>query len=169
MQHIAEDRHEKEHLASELNAINNRTRIMHLIADENKKRLWKLLRKFFTEKQLLNVNLRELYDYIDKGSTLEDFQDRTPSLPPREPTTDLLHLKLRKLLDESEATSPTEKPTEGNAQSRVPPVATPAIPSSSQPQALILEGKSVAAKDEAILVTSEEEITSDSSSGDATD
>ena len=128
-----------------------------------------MLRKFFTKKQLLNVNLQELYDYIDKGFTLEDFQDRTPSLPAREPTTDLLHLRLRKLLDESEATSPTEKPTEGNVQSRVPPVATPAIPSSAQPQALVLEEKSVAAEDEAIPVTSEEEISSDSSSGDATD
>ena len=39
MQHIAEDRREKQHLASELNAINNRTRIMHLIVDENKESL----------------------------------------------------------------------------------------------------------------------------------
>ena len=45
----------------------------------------------------------------------------------------------------------------------------PAIPSSAQPQALILEGKSVVAEDEDNPVTSEEEITSDSSSGDATD
>jgi hypothetical protein len=170
LQHIAEDRREKEHLASELNALNNRTRIMHLIADENKKRLWKLLRKFFTEKQLLNVNLQELYDYIDKGFTVEDFQDRsTPPLPIREPTTDLLHLKLRKLLDESEATSPTEKPTEGNVLSRVPPVATPHIPSSAQPHTTIPEGKSDAAEDEDNPITSEEEVTSDSSSGDATD
>ena len=58
---------------------------MHLIADENKKRLWKLLCKFFTEKQLLNANLQELYDYIDKGFTNADFQDRsTPPLPSRD-------------------------------------------------------------------------------------
>ena len=105
---------------------------MRLIADENKKRLWKLLRKFFTEKQLLNVNLQELYDYIDKGFTIDDFQDRiTHPLPSREPTTDLLHLKLCELLEESKATSPTEKPTEGNVLSRVPHVAAPNMPSSS--------------------------------------
>ena len=83
-----------------------------------------MLRKFFTEKQLLNVNLQELYDYIDKGFTIDYFQERsTPPLPGREPTTDLLHLKLRKLLEESEATSPTEKLAEGNALSHVPHVA----------------------------------------------
>ena len=142
---------------------------MHLIADENKKRLWKLLHKFFTEKQLLNVNLQELYDYIDKGFSLEDFQDKTSSLPPREPTTDRLHLRLCRLLDESEATSPIEKPTEGNVQSRVPRVATPAIHSSAQPEAIVPEGKSVAVEDEAVPVTSEEEISSDSSSRDALD
>ena len=141
---------------------------MHLIADENKKRLWKLLRKFFTEKQLLNVNLQELYDYIDKGFSLEDFQDKTSSLPPREPTTDRLHLRLRRLFDESEATSPTEKP-EGNVQTRVSPMATPAIRSSAQPEAQVPEGKSVAVEDDAVPVTSEEEISSDSSSGDASD
>jgi hypothetical protein len=170
LQHIAEDRRKKEHLASELNVLNNRTRIIYLIADENKKRLWKLLRKFFSEKQLLNIHLQELYDYIDKGFTVEDFQDQsTPPLLVREPTTDLLHLKLRKLLDESEATSPTEKPTEGNVLSRVPPVAPPHIPSSAQPHVIILEGKSDAAKDEDNPITSEEEVTSDSSSGDSTD
>jgi len=47
-------------------------------------------------------------------------------------------------------------------------MATPAVPSSAQPQALVVE-KSVAAEDEDIPVTSEDEITSDSSSGDASD
>ena len=141
---------------------------MHLIADENKKRLWKLLRKFFTEKQLLNVNLQELYDYIDKGFSLKDFQDQTPSLPPREPTTDRLRLRLRRLIDESEATSPTEKP-EGNVQSHVSHVATPAIRLSAQPEAQVPEGKSVAVEDDAVPVTSEEEISSDNSSGNASD
>jgi hypothetical protein len=92
-----------------------------------------------------------------------------PPLPTREPTTDLLHLKLRKLLDESKATSPTEKPTEGNVLSRVPPVATPHIPSSAQPHTIISEGKFDAAEDEDKTITSEEEVTSDSSSGDAAD
>ena len=167
LQHIADDRREKEHLASELNAINNRTRVMHLIADENKKRLWKLLRKFFTEKQLLQVDLQELYDYIDNDFSVEDFQDITSTLPPREPIHDRLHLKLRRLLDESEATSPTEKP-EGNVQARISPVAAPDIPSSSRP-ALILEDKSVAAEEEAVPVTSEEETSTDTSSGEASD
>lgn len=144
---------------------------MHLIADENKKRLWKLLRKFFIEKQLLNVNLQELYDYIDKGFTIKDFQEwNTPPLPAREPTTDLLHLKLRKMLEESEATSPTEKPTKGNVLSRVPPVVGPHVPSSfAQPHVIIPEGRSDATEDEENPVTSKEEITSDNSSGDATE
>ena len=128
-----------------------------------------MLHKFLTEKQLLNVNLQELYDYIDKGFTIDDFQDRsTPPIPGRGPTTDLLHLKLRKLLEESGATSLTEKPTEGNVISRVPHVATPNIPSSSQPQVVIPEGKSTTVEDKATPVTSEDEVTSDNSSGDAT-
>ena len=53
--------------------------------------------------------------------------------------------------------------------SHVTHVASPNMPSSSQPQAVIPEGKSDAADDEANLVTSEDEITSDSSSGDATE
>ena len=167
LQHIADDRREKEHLASELNTINNRTRVMHLIADENKKRLRKLLRKFFTEKQLLQVDLQELYDYIDKGFSVEDFQDITSTLPPREPITDHLRLRLRRLLDESEATSPTEKP-ESNVQDRISTVAAPDIPSSSR-SALILEDKSVAAEEEAVPVTSEEETSTDTSSGEASD
>ena len=129
-----------------------------------------MLRKFFTEKQLLNVNLQELYDYIDKGFTIDDFQEwSTPSLPGREPTTDLLHLKLRKQIEECKATSPIEKPTEGNVLSRVPHVATQNMPSSSQPQVVIPEGKSTAAKAEADPITSEAQVTSDNSSGDATE
>ena len=50
LKHIAEDRQEKEHLTGELNATNNRTRIAHLIVAKNKKRLWKLLHKFFSKK-----------------------------------------------------------------------------------------------------------------------
>ena len=96
---------------------------------------------------------------LTKASVLKIFKIGIP----------LLHLKLRKLLDESEATSPTEKTTEGNVQSRVPPVATPIIPSSAQPQVIIPEGKYDAAEHEDNPITSEEEITSDSSSGDATD
>ena len=167
LKHIAEDQCEKEHLTSELNAINNRTRIMHLIADENKKRLWKLIRKVFTEKQLMNVNLQELYDYIDKGFTIEDYQDRiTPPLPGREPTTGLLHLKLRKLLEESEATSLTMKPAKGNLLSHVLHVAAPDMPSPSQPQVVIPKGRPAAIEADANLVTSKDEITSHSSSGD---
>ena len=41
------------------------------------------------------------------------------------------------------------------------------VPSSSQPQASILEGKSTAADDEDLPVTSESETSSNSSSGDA--
>ena len=72
LKHIAEDRREKEHLAAELNAINNRTCITYMIADENKKRLRKLLRKFFTKKQLLDADPKELYEYIDKGLSVDD-------------------------------------------------------------------------------------------------
>ena len=62
-----------------------------MITAENKKRLWKLLRKFFSKKQLSQAHLQELYKYIDQGFTAKDFQDRiTPPLPAREPTTNLL-------------------------------------------------------------------------------
>ena len=107
---------------------------------------------------------------MNNGFSIEDFQDRsTPPLPGREPTIDLLHLMLHKLLEEFEATSPKEKPTEGNVLPRVPRVAAPNMPSSSQPQVVIPEGKSVAAEDETNPFTSGEEVTSDSSSGDATE
>jgi hypothetical protein len=170
LKHIAEDRQEKEHLAAELNAINNRTRIMHLIAAENKKRLWKLLRKFFSKKQLRDADLKELYAYIDKGLSVEDYQPRsTPPLPVREPTTDLLHINLCKLLEESEATSPTEKQAEGNVLSRLTQEVDPNLPSSSQHQSTKPEEKSSAAADDDLLVTSESETSSDSSSGDASE
>jgi hypothetical protein len=170
LKHFAEDRQEKEHLAAELNAINNRTRITHLIAAENKKRLWKLLQKFFSKKQLRDADLKELYAYIDKGLSVEDYQPRsTPPLPVREPTTDLLHINLRKLLEESEATSPTEKQAEGNVLSRLTEEVDPNLPSSSQHQATKPEEKSSAAADDDLLVTSESETSSDSSSGDASE
>ena len=90
---MAEDHREKEHLATELNAINNRMKIVQMITTENKKHLWKLLRKFFSKKQLLDSDLKELYEYIDQGFSAEDFQDRiTPPLPAREPTTDYFGL-----------------------------------------------------------------------------
>lgn len=73
LQHITEDRQEKEHLASELNVLHSHTRLLHLIAGENKKRLWKLLRKFFIEKKLTNTDIKEIYDYIDQGFKVEDF------------------------------------------------------------------------------------------------
>jgi len=53
-------------------------------------------------------------------------------------------------------------------QSRISTVATPAVPSSAQPKALA-EEKSVAAKNEAAPITSEEETSSDSSSGNASE
>ena len=85
-----------------------------MITTENKKRLWKLLQKFFSKKQLSNSHLQELYQYIDQGFTAEDYQDRsTPPLPAREPTTNLLRIYLRNFIDESEATSPTIKPSDG--------------------------------------------------------
>ena len=90
---MAKDHQEKEHLAAELNAIHNRTKVVHMITTENKKHLWKLLRKFFSKKQLSNSHLQELYQYIDQGFTAEDYQDRsTPPLPAREPTTNLLRI-----------------------------------------------------------------------------
>ena len=46
VKHMAEDRQEKEHLAAKLNAIHNRTKVVHMITTQNKKRLWKLLRIF---------------------------------------------------------------------------------------------------------------------------
>ena len=66
LKHMAKDRQEKEHLAAELNAIHNRTKVVHMITAENKKRLWKLLRKFFSKKQLSQAHLQELYKYIDQ-------------------------------------------------------------------------------------------------------
>jgi hypothetical protein len=87
---------------------------MHLITDENKKRLWKLLRKFFSKQQLSTAKLFELYHYLDKEFTAEDFKDCTFTLPPRAPLTDTLRIKLKKILDESEATSPPEKPAADN-------------------------------------------------------
>jgi hypothetical protein len=170
LKHIAEDRLEKEHLATELNAIKNRTRITHLIADENKKRLWNILRKFFSKKQLWDSDLKELYDYIDKGLSVEDYQPRSaPPLHARAPTTYLLHITLHKIIEESEATSPIEKPAEGNVLSRMTQVANPNVPSSSQPEAPIPDGKSAAIDDEDLPVTSELETSSDSSSSNATE
>ena len=46
LKHMAEDRQEKEHLGAKLNAIHNRTKVVHMITTQNKKRLWKLLRIF---------------------------------------------------------------------------------------------------------------------------
>ena len=135
-----------------------------MITAENKKRIWKLLRKFFSKKQLSQAHLQELYKYIDQGFTAKDFQDRiTPPLPAREPTTNLLRIQLCKMLDESEATSPTEKPTEENVLSRKIQHVHPSMPSSSQPQAS-LEGTSAADDDEDVPATSESETSSGSSS-----
>ena len=165
---MVKDRQEKEHLAAELNAIHNRTKVVHMITVENKKRLWKLLRKFFSKKQLSNSHLKELYEYIDQGFSVEDFQDRiTLPLPAREPTMNLLQIQLRKLLNESEATFPTEKPAEGNTLSRKSQEADPNVPSYSQPQAS-LEG-SATAEDENVPYTFESETSSGSSSGDASE
>ena len=109
LKHMSEDRHEKEHLAAELNALHNRTKVVHMITTGNKKPLWKLLQKFFSKKLLSHSHLQELYKYIDQGFTAEDFQDRiTPPLPAREPTTNVLRLQLRNVLDKLEATSPTK-------------------------------------------------------------
>ena len=170
LKHMAEDRREKEHLAAELNATNNRTKIVHMVAAENKKLLWKLLRKFFSNEQLQANDLKELYDYIDQGFVDEDFQDRsTPPLPARARTTDLLHIKLRKIFEESEATSPMEKLTEGNVFSRVSQEVDPKVPSSSKHHEAIPEDKSAAADDEDLPVTFEQETSSDSSSSEATE
>ena len=129
---MAEDHQEKEHLTIELNAINNQTKVVRMVTDENKKRLWQLLQKFFSKKQLSNSDLKELYEYINQGFSAEDFQDHfTPPLPAREPITNLLRFQLRKLLDELEAPSPTEKPAEGNVLSRKNQHADPNMPSSS--------------------------------------
>lgn len=99
---MADDQKEKEHLAAELNALNNRTRLLHLIADENKKHLWKLLRKFFSEKKLTHADIQKIYDYIDVPFMVEALQQRsTPPLPTRAPSTDFLQLTLQKLLAES--------------------------------------------------------------------
>jgi hypothetical protein len=174
LQHIAEDRHEKELLTSQLNAINNRTRLVHLITDENKKRLWKLLRKFFSTKQLNNANLSELYDYLDKGFTAEDLQDCSFSLPPREPLTDTLRLKLRRMLDESEATSPPEKPAAVKSMKQVLPSDSIHIPSTTAPpQVQVTRGDSQAnaqaPEENVVPESSDDDDTSDSSAGDATD
>ena len=136
---------------------------------ENRKRLWKFLRKFFSKKQLSNSSLKELYKYIDEGFSAKDFQYHiTPPLVAREPTTNLLWFQLRKLLEESEATSPTKKPAEANVLSRKNQQANPNVPSSSQPQAS-LEGTSARADDEDIPATSDSETSSTSSSGDASE
>ena len=71
-------------------------------------------------KQLLDADLKELHEYIYKGISVEYYQPHsTPPLRAREPTTGLLHINLRKLIEESEATTPTEKPAEGNMLSRI--------------------------------------------------
>ena len=98
------------------------------------------------------------------------FQDRsTPPLPARARTTDLLHIKLRKIFEESEATSPMEKLTEGNVFSRVSQEVDPKVPSSSKHHEAIPEDKSAAADDEDLPVTFEQETSSDSSSSEATE
>ena len=91
LKHMAGDCQEKENLHAKLNAIHNETKVVHMITAENKKRLWKLLQKFFSMKQLSHSHLKELYEYIDQGFSAEDFQDRiTLTFLDREPTTNLL-------------------------------------------------------------------------------
>lgn len=58
LQHITEDQRKKEHLAKEPNSLHNRTRLLPLIVDENKKCLWKLLQKFLSEKKLSRKDLK---------------------------------------------------------------------------------------------------------------
>ena len=166
---MAKDHQEKKHLAAKHDVFT--TKVVHMITAENKKRLWKLLQKFFSKKQLSKSHLQELYQYIDQGFTDEYFHDRsTPPLPAHEPSTNLLRIQLHKLLDESEATSPTVKPSEENPLSCKCDEAGPNIPSFSKTQ-VGLKGSTVAVatEDEDIPHTSESETSSDSSSGDASE
>ena len=74
-----------------------------------------------------------------------------------------------KLLDESEATSPTEKPDEGNMLSPKNQHTDPNVTSSFQPQASLEWTSTVAANDEDVPATSELETSSGSSSGDTSE
>ena len=118
-----------------------------------------------------NANLSELYDYLDKGFTAEDLQDCSFLLPPREPLADTLRFKLRCILDESEATSPPEKPAVDQSLKQVLPSDSNHIPSSStQPQVPGIRGESqVNPEENADQESSGDDDTSDSSAGDATD
>ena len=62
---MAKDSQEKQHLAAELNAINNRTEVVHMTTAGKKKRLWKLHQKLFSKKQLSNSDLKQLYEYCN--------------------------------------------------------------------------------------------------------
>lgn len=118
-----------------------------------------------------NANLSELYDYLDKGFTAEDLQDCSFSLPSHEPLTDTLRLKLRCILDESEATSPPEKPAADKSWKPILPNESATVPSTSaQPQVPVTRGDSQANPEENVAPeSSDDDDTSDSSAGDATD
>ena len=89
LKYMAKDHQEKKHLAAKHDVFT--TKVVHMITAENKKRLWKLLQKFFSKKKLNNSHLQELYEYIDQGFIDEDFHGcSTPPLLAREPTTNLL-------------------------------------------------------------------------------
>ena len=144
------------------------------MTDENKKRLWKLLRNFFSTRQLEHANLSELYDYLDKGFTADDLKDCKFSLPPREALTDTLRLKLRRILDESEVTSPPEKPAAAKSLKQVLQGAPVTIPlTSAQPKAQDTREdppETIPAPEEDNASESSDDFdSSDGSDGDATD
>lgn len=57
LKHMEDDRKEKEHLVNELNRIENKAHLTYLIDSENKHRLWKLLRKFYSKKKLSKAEI----------------------------------------------------------------------------------------------------------------
>ena len=63
--HIKMDRKEKVHLAIEINLLHNTARQALLVAKEEKRRSWVLLRKHYTRKQLHEKGIEKEYDYID--------------------------------------------------------------------------------------------------------
>lgn len=80
---------------------------------EDKGRSWKLLRKFFTRKQLKKVGIMEKYDCIDLPSNVDDRRQRiNPPPPMKSNMTDLVILNDGDILGESQATSLTFQPRE---------------------------------------------------------
>jgi len=164
LKYMAKDHQEKNYLAAKHDVFT--TKIVHTITAENKKRLWKLLQKFFSKKQLNNSHLQELYEYIDHGFIDEDFFMIAS-----------LHLcqlvSLQRIYFEFSCANCLMNQTQLHRLSNLLlsckcNEVDPNAPSPSKTQ-VKLEGSAVAVvtEDEGVPHTSESKTSSDSSSGDA--